>query len=125
MGAPPMGGYYATPLHRTRQQAIASFGEDAMEASAADVIGCFSSTVDSGLRPFDRRSLSNIIKMPKVHTPSRLEAKEESPPFNKPREATPDLTTFTNIQKRERRMTQWDIKPAGYENITAGGRLMG
>jgi len=50
------------------------------------------------------------------------EAKEESPPFNKPREATPDLTSFTNIQKRERRMTQWDIKPAGYENITAGGR---
>ena len=47
-------------------------------------------------------------------------AKEESPPFNKPREATPDLTTFTNIQKRERRMTQWDIKPASYENITAG-----
>jgi len=48
-------------------------------------------------------------------------AKEESPPFNKPREATPDLTSFTNIQKRERRMTQWDIKSAGYENITAGG----
>jgi splicing factor U2AF subunit len=45
--------------------------------------------------------------------------KEDSPPFNKPREATPDLTTFTNVLKRERRMTQWDIKPAGYENITA------
>lgn len=45
--------------------------------------------------------------------------KEESPPFNKPREPTPDLTTFTSIQKRQRRMTQWDIKPAGYENITA------
>ena len=45
--------------------------------------------------------------------------KEESPPFTKPREATPDLSGFVNIQKRQRRMTQWDIKPAGYENITA------
>ncbi|KAK1911872.1 hypothetical protein P3342_010956 [Pyrenophora teres f. teres] len=45
--------------------------------------------------------------------------KEESPPFNKPREATPDLASFTNILQRPRRMTQWDIKPAGYENITA------
>ncbi|KAG9188111.1 hypothetical protein G6011_02034 [Alternaria panax] len=47
------------------------------------------------------------------------QAKEDSPPLNKPREATPDLASFTNIQKRQRRMTQWDIKPAGYENITA------
>lgn len=45
--------------------------------------------------------------------------KEESPPPNKPREATPDLTSFVSIQQRQRRMTQWDIKPAGYENITA------
>jgi len=28
------------------------------------------------------------------------QAKEEYPPFNKPREATPDLTSFTNIQKK-------------------------
>jgi splicing factor U2AF subunit len=45
--------------------------------------------------------------------------KEESPLPNKQREPTPDLAPFTNIQKRQRRMTQWDIKPAGYENITA------
>jgi splicing factor U2AF subunit len=45
--------------------------------------------------------------------------KEESPLPNKQREPTPDLEPFTNIQKRQRRMTQWDIKPAGYENITA------
>ncbi|KAI4606211.1 hypothetical protein J4E83_010232 [Alternaria metachromatica] len=65
---------------------------------------------------------AQVLEMHKEcqNTPSRLEAKEESPPFNKPREATPDLTSFTNIQKRERRMTQWDIKSAGYENITAG-----
>ena len=45
--------------------------------------------------------------------------KEESPLPNKAREPTPDLAPFTNILQRERRMTQWDIKPAGYENITA------
>ncbi|KAF2831744.1 hypothetical protein CC86DRAFT_282239 [Ophiobolus disseminans] len=45
--------------------------------------------------------------------------KEESPLPNKQREPTPDLAPFTNIQKRTRRMTQWDIKPAGYEAITA------
>lgn len=45
--------------------------------------------------------------------------KEESPLPNKAREATPDLSSFVSIQERQRRMTQWDIKPAGYENITA------
>ncbi|KAJ4372074.1 hypothetical protein N0V83_003847 [Neocucurbitaria cava] len=47
------------------------------------------------------------------------QAKEESPPFTKPREATPDLSSFVSVLQRQRRMTQWDIKPAGYENITA------
>ena len=46
--------------------------------------------------------------------------RQKSPsPVAKQREPTPDLTPFTNIQNRQRRMTQWDIKPAGYENITA------
>jgi splicing factor U2AF subunit len=45
--------------------------------------------------------------------------KEESPLPNKAREPTPDLAPFTSILKRERRLVQWDIKPAGYENITA------
>lgn len=45
--------------------------------------------------------------------------KEESPLPNKQREPTPDLTPFVSILKRSRRMTQWDIQPAGYENITA------
>lgn len=44
--------------------------------------------------------------------------KSASPPFKK-REPTPDLSDVVSIQKRQRRMTQWDIKPAGYENITA------
>lgn len=45
--------------------------------------------------------------------------KSQSPPFNKKREPTPDLTNVISIQKRQRRMTQWDIKPSGYDNITA------
>ncbi|KAF1975179.1 hypothetical protein BU23DRAFT_552594 [Bimuria novae-zelandiae CBS 107.79] len=44
--------------------------------------------------------------------------KSASPPYKK-REPTPDLTSFVSILKHPRRMTQWDIKPAGYENITA------
>ncbi|KAF1959239.1 hypothetical protein CC80DRAFT_523951 [Byssothecium circinans] len=49
---------------------------------------------------------------------NRDRKKSNSPPPKK-REATPDLTPFTNVLNRPRRMTQWDIKPAGYDNITA------
>lgn len=41
-----------------------------------------------------------------------------SPPPKK-REPTPDLTDVIPIMERKRRMTQWDIKPPGYENVTA------
>ncbi|KAJ4288051.1 hypothetical protein N0V90_012068 [Kalmusia sp. IMI 367209] len=44
--------------------------------------------------------------------------KSASPPYKK-REPTPDLTSFVSILNHPRRMTQWDIKPAGYDNITA------
>lgn len=37
----------------------------------------------------------------------------------KKREPTPDLSSYVNIQSRKRRMTQWDIKPSGYDGITA------
>ncbi|KAI2638029.1 hypothetical protein GGS21DRAFT_509306 [Xylaria nigripes] len=40
-----------------------------------------------------------------------------SPP--KKREPTPDLTDVVPILDRKRRMTQWDIKPPGYDNVTA------
>ncbi|PGH18935.1 hypothetical protein AJ80_04262 [Polytolypa hystricis UAMH7299] len=40
-----------------------------------------------------------------------------SPP--KRREPTPDLTDVVPILERKRRLTQWDIKPPGYENVTA------
>lgn len=41
-----------------------------------------------------------------------------TPPVKK-REPTPDLTDVTPINERKRRMTMWDIKPQGYENVTA------
>jgi splicing factor U2AF subunit len=42
-----------------------------------------------------------------------------SPPPRKPKEPTPDLTDVLSVLQRKRRLTQWDIKPAGYENVTA------
>ena len=44
--------------------------------------------------------------------------KGASPPPKK-REPTPDLTDVVPITERRRRLTQWDIKPPGYENVTA------
>lgn len=44
--------------------------------------------------------------------------RSESPPPKK-REPTPDLTNITSVLDRKRRLTQWDIKPPGYENVTA------
>jgi splicing factor U2AF subunit len=41
-----------------------------------------------------------------------------SPP-PKQREPTPDLTDVVPILERRRRLTQWDIKPPGYDNVTA------
>ncbi|KAK8049459.1 u2 snrnp auxilliary factor protein [Apiospora phragmitis] len=40
-------------------------------------------------------------------------------PPPKKREPTPDLTNVVPVLERKRRMTQWDIKPPGYENVTA------
>jgi splicing factor U2AF 65 kDa subunit len=40
-----------------------------------------------------------------------------TPPRKK--EPTPDLTDVIPITDRKRRLTQWDIKPPGYENVTA------
>ncbi|KAI5786461.1 hypothetical protein DFH27DRAFT_615241 [Peziza echinospora] len=41
-----------------------------------------------------------------------------TPPVKK-REPTPDLTDTVPIDERPRRLTMWDIKPQGYENVTA------
>lgn len=49
----------------------------------------------------------------------RGDKRSPSPPPKKPREPTPDLTDVVPILERKRRLTQWDIKPPGYENVTA------
>ena len=49
---------------------------------------------------------------------ARDRKKSASPPPKK-KEPTPDLTDIVPITDRKRRLTQWDIKPPGYENVTA------
>ncbi|KAI6250506.1 Splicing factor U2AF subunit [Erysiphe necator] len=44
--------------------------------------------------------------------------KSASPPPKK-KEPTPDLTDVVSVLERKRRLTQWDIKPPGYENVTS------
>ncbi|KAF5023869.1 hypothetical protein F66182_4073 [Fusarium sp. NRRL 66182] len=50
--------------------------------------------------------------------PAQQERRSASPPPKK-REPTPDLTNIVSVLERKRRLTQWDIKPPGYENVTA------
>ncbi|KAL2830392.1 hypothetical protein BJY01DRAFT_227315 [Aspergillus pseudoustus] len=45
--------------------------------------------------------------------------RKRSPSPSRKREATPDLTDVQSVLTRKRRLTQWDIKPPGYENVTA------
>ncbi|KAI9735677.1 MAG: hypothetical protein M1834_001693 [Cirrosporium novae-zelandiae] len=47
------------------------------------------------------------------------ERKKSATPPPKKREPTPDLTNIVSILDKKRRLTQWDIKPPGYENVTA------
>jgi splicing factor U2AF subunit len=49
----------------------------------------------------------------------RGERKKSASPPPKKKEPTPDLTDIVPILERKRRLTQWDIKPPGYENVTA------
>ncbi|KAL4905202.1 hypothetical protein BDW74DRAFT_20321 [Aspergillus multicolor] len=45
--------------------------------------------------------------------------RKRSPSPSRKREPTPDLTDVQSVLTRQRRLTQWDIKPPGYENVTA------
>ncbi|KAL5340329.1 hypothetical protein BJX70DRAFT_361453 [Aspergillus crustosus] len=45
--------------------------------------------------------------------------RKKSPSPARKREPTPDLTDVQSVLTRKRRLTQWDIKPPGYENVTA------
>ncbi|KAB8254840.1 hypothetical protein BDV32DRAFT_131679 [Aspergillus pseudonomiae] len=49
----------------------------------------------------------------------RRERRRSASPPPRKREATPDLTEVQSVLTRKRRLTQWDIKPPGYENVTA------
>ncbi|KAL0939202.1 U2 snrRNP auxilliary factor [Colletotrichum truncatum] len=53
------------------------------------------------------------------HDDPRRERQRSATPPPKKREPTPDLTNVTSVLERKRRLTQWDIKPPGYENVTA------
>ena len=47
------------------------------------------------------------------------DAKRPASPPPKAKEPTPDLTEVIPILERKRRLSQWVIKPPGYENVTA------
>ncbi|KAK4230981.1 hypothetical protein QBC38DRAFT_467512 [Podospora fimiseda] len=47
------------------------------------------------------------------------ERRRSASPVPKKREPTPDLTDIVSVLHRKRRLTQWDIKPPGYDNVTA------
>ena len=51
--------------------------------------------------------------------PAAQPARRSASPPKKPKEPTPDLTDIASVLDRKRRLTQWDIKPPGYENVTA------
>ncbi|KAI9684538.1 MAG: hypothetical protein M1822_005626 [Bathelium mastoideum] len=50
--------------------------------------------------------------------------KKSATPPPKKREPTPDLTNVMSILERKRRLTQWDIKPPGYEHVSAESAKM-
>lgn len=47
----------------------------------------------------------------------RERRRSRTPPSK--RSSTPDLSGIVPVLERKRRLTQWDIKPPGYENVTA------
>ncbi|KAL7269689.1 hypothetical protein RUND412_007635 [Rhizina undulata] len=72
-----------------------------------------------GAVPSDsRRERSARYEEPRASRDSSARKRSATPPPKK-REPTPDLTDTVPINERKRRMTMWDIKPQGYENVTA------
>lgn len=65
---------------------------------------------DDGDRGRDRDDMRQL---------ERQAARKSASPPRKPKEPTPDLTDIVPILEKKRRMAQWDIKPPGYENVTA------
>ena len=67
----------------------------------------------------DRRDDDRVRDRDDIRQLERQARQKSASPSRKPKEPTPDLTDVTSILERKRRMTQWDIKPPGYENVTA------
>ncbi|KAF4996266.1 hypothetical protein FGRMN_4622 [Fusarium graminum] len=68
--------------------------------------------------PYDDRRRGGGRDRREDRFPAHQERRSASPPPKK-REPTPDLTDIVSVIDRKRRLTQWDIKPPGYENVTA------
>ncbi len=67
---------------------------------------------------FDDRAARGRRGEPDAFGGGREKKRSASPPPKK-KEPTPDLTDVVSILEKKRRLTQWDIKPPGYENVTA------
>ncbi|KAK7226408.1 hypothetical protein V2G26_014411 [Clonostachys chloroleuca] len=84
----------------------------------------------TGCSPRRRRSLQQTrprqLRRPSARwkgasrgSPPRNESRRTASPPPKKREPTPDLTDIVSVLDRKRRLTQWDIKPPGYDFVTA------
>ncbi|KAI9679885.1 MAG: hypothetical protein M1817_004900 [Caeruleum heppii] len=69
--------------------------------------------------PFDERARRGRAERDPFGGGGMKERKKSASPPPKKKEPTPDLTDIVPILERKRRLTQWDIKPPGYENVTA------
>nr|POF26019.1 splicing factor u2af 50 kda subunit [Quercus suber] len=57
--------------------------------------------------------------MAEMDAQQRRAPRSSTPEQRKVKEPTPDLTDVVSVLSRKRRLTQWDIKPPGYDNVTA------
>ncbi|KAI1936578.1 hypothetical protein LOZ66_004554 [Ophidiomyces ophidiicola] len=73
---------------------------------------------DEAARP-PRRERELFDDKPRRERGAQREKRRSQSPPQRKKEPTPDLTDVIPILERKRRLTQWDIKPPGYENVTA------
>nr|POF13037.1 splicing factor u2af 50 kda subunit [Quercus suber] len=73
----------------------------------------------SGRDRGDRDVRGERDDMAEMDAQQRRAPRSATPEQRKKKEPTPDLTEVVSVLSRKRRLTQWDIKPPGYENVTA------
>ncbi|KAL9103425.1 MAG: hypothetical protein Q9163_001527 [Psora crenata] len=78
----------------------------------------FEGRMDRGMGGGRERGQLRVDRGDRDEFAQQMRKKSASPPPKK-KEPTPDLTDTIPITDRKRRLTQWDIKPPGYENVTA------